>query len=622
MTTATQERRVPLAKLEVAPENARYGRAPVNIDALAANIKLHGLLQPLVGYEAKGKVLVCAGARRLAALKACGAFDDAPVLIRKKDEAIALSVAENDQRIAMHPAEEAKAWKAMLDKGGDLTAIANAFGKSERFVEQRVKLASLHPPIFEAFAKDEIDLDTVEAYAAAPEERQPALWKRFGKTNNDWSIRNEIAKGKLQHDDPIAKFVGAAAYLAAGGRIERDLFDENDEDAGIWIDRDIADKCAAAKLEEVTEKLKKEGWGFVEVTESLYGNEFVKVTFPTQSKDAKAKCGALIRISTYAKGGYEVVRGMAKRGSAAAKAKAAKPKAGKAGVQKGGVELVAPPITNTAHEQATRVASRVVGRAIADSFEVALVAMTTALVRIEFETDDDDDCYDFERRVVNIEAGKTWGDKAGDKPLTFISDGAHQRARDAWRKKLPKQFDATLERELNKWRADDVEALFAFCVGERIRHVETSPSPDPEDARREILAVLGRAADAQVNDHWTPHAAWLMGLSREELDKAAREVGVVPTAKKGATAEAVAAAAADKGWTPALVRELVGEIEPAKKAAPKKAVAKKRGKVLAANTKRAPRLKMRACSECGCTDDRACDGGCYWVGPNLCSACA
>lgn len=28
------------------------------------------------------------------------------------------------------------------------------------------------------------------------------------------------------------------------------------------------------------------------------------------------------------------------------------------------------------------------------------------------------------------------------------------------------------------------------------------------------------------------------------------------------------------------------------------------------------------CRICGCTDDHACPGGCYWVEPNLCSACS
>lgn len=30
----------------------------------------------------------------------------------------------------------------------------------------------------------------------------------------------------------------------------------------------------------------------------------------------------------------------------------------------------------------------------------------------------------------------------------------------------------------------------------------------------------------------------------------------------------------------------------------------------------------RHCRKCGCTDDRACEGGCYWVENDLCSRCA
>jgi hypothetical protein len=31
---------------------------------------------------------------------------------------------------------------------------------------------------------------------------------------------------------------------------------------------------------------------------------------------------------------------------------------------------------------------------------------------------------------------------------------------------------------------------------------------------------------------------------------------------------------------------------------------------------------VRSCRVCGCTDDHACPGGCCWVEPDLCSACA
>lgn len=30
----------------------------------------------------------------------------------------------------------------------------------------------------------------------------------------------------------------------------------------------------------------------------------------------------------------------------------------------------------------------------------------------------------------------------------------------------------------------------------------------------------------------------------------------------------------------------------------------------------------RSCSRCHCTDDWACEGGCWWVAPDLCSNCA
>ncbi|SDU42173.1 hypothetical protein [Jiangella alkaliphila] len=35
----------------------------------------------------------------------------------------------------------------------------------------------------------------------------------------------------------------------------------------------------------------------------------------------------------------------------------------------------------------------------------------------------------------------------------------------------------------------------------------------------------------------------------------------------------------------------------------------------------AAQVKKRSCRECGCTDDDACEGGCSWVEPDLCSTC-
>ena len=46
----------------------------------------------------------------------------------------------------------------------------------------------------------------------------------------------------------------------------------------------------------------------------------------------------------------------------------------------------------------------------------------------------------------------------------------------------------------------------------------------------------------------------------------------------------------------------------------------------ARNKQRVP--EWNCCGECGCTDERACEGGCFWIRkptrdvPGLCSACA
>ena len=32
-------------------------------------------------------------------------------------------------------------------------------------------------------------------------------------------------------------------------------------------------------------------------------------------------------------------------------------------------------------------------------------------------------------------------------------------------------------------------------------------------------------------------------------------------------------------------------------------------------------IDMRACRQCGCTNESACEGGCYWVEEDLCSKC-
>ena len=42
---------------------------------------------------------------------------------------------------------------------------------------------------------------------------------------------------------------------------------------------------------------------------------------------------------------------------------------------------------------------------------------------------------------------------------------------------------------------------------------------------------------------------------------------------------------------------------------------------LAAAHRRFARAVTRSCRVCGCTDTRACEGGCWWVEDDLCNRC-
>ncbi len=48
---------------------------------------------------------------------------------------------------------------------------------------------------------------------------------------NPDSIRRMVLTGTVRGSDPRARLVGRDDYLAAGGRIERELFDDEDSEA-------------------------------------------------------------------------------------------------------------------------------------------------------------------------------------------------------------------------------------------------------------------------------------------------------------------------------------------------------------------------------------------------------
>jgi ParB family chromosome partitioning protein len=277
---------IPLTSLVASERNVRRTRDPAADAQLAADIAARGLLQNLVVSPLKtprGSYAVEAGGRRLRALQALqadGALPDdhkvACLVLGESDDAAAAteaSLAENLQRLAMNPADECMAFSRLIEQGADLEGVARRFGLTVRHVEGRLRLAGLHPVVFAALGAGDITLDAAKAYAATPDQERQA-WV-FEQLQGGWSgahpdsIRRMMVSATVPASDRRLKFVGEEAYIAAGGRLERDLFAGEDE--ARVLDVPLIESLATDKLEVEAAWLANEhGYAFVRATLDSY----------------------------------------------------------------------------------------------------------------------------------------------------------------------------------------------------------------------------------------------------------------------------------------------------------------------------------------------------------------
>ncbi|WP_088183829.1 ParB/RepB/Spo0J family partition protein [Sphingobium sp. Z007] len=259
-----------LSKLRLSPINVR--RLPeekLQIPQMAADIEARGVLQNLLVTPAKkprGTFEVFDGGRRLRALQRLAdagtirADDyDVPVMVLQADDATLseTSTATNFQQLKMTPAEECRAFQHFIGTTGDIDAVAKRFGVTRRFVEGRLRLASLAEPIFEALSAGEITIDVAKAYASTEnQEKQLLVWNSYQNNHvNADTIRRVIANETLKANDPIAILVGEARYIDAGGKIDGDLFtDGNDR----WVNPEIAHRLAGEIMEREAKRIGEE----------------------------------------------------------------------------------------------------------------------------------------------------------------------------------------------------------------------------------------------------------------------------------------------------------------------------------------------------------------------------
>jgi ParB family transcriptional regulator, chromosome partitioning protein len=127
------------------------------------------------------------------------------------------------------------------------------------------------PALIQLYRDGGIRLEQLEALAISNDhEAQERVWN----TAHEWertpsALRRALTQSTVEGEDKRVLFVGLETYLQRGGGIERDLFDA--EHDGFLSDPKLLETLVTEKLQAEAERLKAEGWSWVEINRTEDG---------------------------------------------------------------------------------------------------------------------------------------------------------------------------------------------------------------------------------------------------------------------------------------------------------------------------------------------------------------
>ncbi|MCB1838612.1 MAG: ParB/RepB/Spo0J family partition protein, partial [Alcanivoracaceae bacterium] len=160
-TPGAQKRVLGISQLSPDPRQPRQFFDDKALGELAASIKQHGVLQPILvrpHKEIEGQYEIIAGERRWRASQRAQ-LHEVPVIIRDLDDAAALQIAliENLQRQDLNAIEEAKGYeRLMAEFAYSQEEVAEVVGKSRSYVANIVRLLHLPDNVQEMVNKNEL----------------------------------------------------------------------------------------------------------------------------------------------------------------------------------------------------------------------------------------------------------------------------------------------------------------------------------------------------------------------------------------------------------------------------------------------------------------------------------
>jgi ParB family chromosome partitioning protein len=189
------------------PEQPRRVFDEDELAGLAASIRTHGLLHPIVVERAGARFQLVAGERRLRAARLAGLSSIAAIVrpaMESARQSLEVALTENLVRSDLSPMEEAAAYARLADTFGlSHEAIALRLGRSRPAVTNTIRLLGLAAPIQRAVAAGQLSAGHARALLAVPDDgRQEAMAERAIAAG--WSVRQveQAAQAALGRRQP------------------------------------------------------------------------------------------------------------------------------------------------------------------------------------------------------------------------------------------------------------------------------------------------------------------------------------------------------------------------------------------------------------------------------------
>jgi ParB family transcriptional regulator, chromosome partitioning protein len=230
--THAQIREVPVGKILPNPAQPRLSYDEDSLTELAASIREHGVLQPILVRPSGSKFELIAGERRWRA-SSMAERESIPAIVVDFDEQTALevSIIENLQREDVSPLEEAVMFRRMTDTFGySVRQLAQKVGKDKGYIENRLRLTDAPADIKElvSLRKDTLS-HAYELMKIGDERKRRRLAKRI--------VAGDLSLAKLRlitgttRSEPVAdiadeKHPRRRARTAAGHAVAAKQADE------------------------------------------------------------------------------------------------------------------------------------------------------------------------------------------------------------------------------------------------------------------------------------------------------------------------------------------------------------------------------------------------------------